>query len=63
MKERDGGFSATLFKNNLTGGYLTEPGLNERQVKVVAVAKEKGRITTKNIKNHLTYQEEQPPEI
>lgn len=47
MKEQDGGFIITLFKNILTEDQLTELGLNNRQVKSVLFVKEKGRITNK----------------
>lgn len=39
MKERDGGFSVTLFKDNLMEEHLTKLWLNKRQVKVVVVVK------------------------
>jgi ATP-dependent DNA helicase RecG len=47
MKEQDGGFLVTLFKNNLTEEQLTKPGLNDRQLKAVIFVKEKGKITNK----------------
>lgn len=47
MKELDGGFIITLFKDNLTPEQLTKLGLNDRQVKAVLFIKEKGRITNK----------------
>ena len=45
MKELDGGFIITLFKDNLTPEQLTKLGLNDRQVKAVLFVKEKGKIT------------------
>jgi ATP-dependent DNA helicase RecG len=47
MQEQDGGFSITLFKNNLTQEQLTKLGLNDRQIKAVSFVKEKGKITNK----------------
>ncbi len=47
MQEQDGGFSITLFKNNLTQEQLAKLGLNDRQVKAVSFVKEKGRISNK----------------
>jgi ATP-dependent DNA helicase RecG len=47
MQEQDGGFSITLFKNNLTQEQLIKLGLNDRQLKVVSFVKEKGRISNK----------------
>jgi len=45
MKELDGGFIITLFKDNMTPEQLTKLGLNDRQVKAVLFIKEKGKIT------------------
>lgn len=45
MKEQDGGFIVTLFKNNLTEELLTKLGLNDRQVNAVNFVKEKGKIS------------------
>lgn len=45
MKEQDGGFIITLFKDNLTEERLTKLGLNDRQVKAVYFVKEKGKIS------------------
>ncbi|MDP2060255.1 MAG: ATP-binding protein, partial [Flavobacteriaceae bacterium] len=45
MKERDGGFIMTLFKDNLTEEQLIKLGLNNRQIKSVLFLKEKGKIT------------------
>lgn len=47
MKEQDGGFIITLFKDNLTDERLIKLGLNDRQVKAVNHVKEKGKITNK----------------
>ncbi|PRZ19243.1 ATP-binding protein [Flavobacterium granuli] len=47
MKELDGGFSITLFKDNVSAEQLTKLGINERQVKAVLFVKENGRITNK----------------
>jgi len=45
MKELDGGFIITLFKDNLTLEQLSKLELNDRQVKAVLFVKEKGKIT------------------
>jgi len=45
MKEQDGGFIITLFKDNLTEERLTKLGLNDRQVKAVSFVKDKGKIS------------------
>jgi ATP-dependent DNA helicase RecG len=45
MKELDGGFILTLFKDNITPEQLTKLGLNDRQVKAILFIKEKGKIT------------------
>jgi len=45
MKELDGGFIITLFKDNITPEQFTKLGLNDRQVKAVLFIKEKGKIT------------------
>lgn len=45
MQEQDGGFSITLFKNNLTQEHLRRLGLNDRQIKAVLFVKEKGKIS------------------
>ncbi len=47
MKEQDGGFIITLFKNNLNEEQLIKLGLNDRQLKAVFFVKDKGRITNK----------------
>jgi len=46
MKEEDGGFTVTLFKDRFSEEQLQQLGLNERQVKAVLYVKEKGEITT-----------------
>ena len=48
MKELDGGFIITLFKDNITPELLTKLGLNDRQVKAVLFVKENGKITNKD---------------
>jgi ATP-dependent DNA helicase RecG len=48
MKEEDGGFMITLFKDNLTDDQLLKLGLNGRQLKAVRFVKEKGKITNKD---------------
>ena len=45
LTERDGGFLVTLFKNRFSAEQLQQLGLNERQIKAVLYAKEKGKIT------------------
>ncbi len=45
MKEQDGGFIITLFKDNLTEEQLTKRGLNNRQLKAIFFVKEKGKIS------------------
>ena len=45
MKELDGGFLLTLFKDPLTLENLTKFGLTDRQLKAVTFVKEKGKIT------------------
>ncbi len=45
MKEEDGGFSITLFKDNLTEDQLVKLGLNGRQLKAVKYIKENTEIT------------------
>ncbi|NDA62834.1 MAG: transcriptional regulator [Chitinophagia bacterium] len=47
MIELDGGFSITLFKDNISPEKLSKLGLNDRQVKAVLILKEKGKITNK----------------
>lgn len=47
IKEFQGGFLVTLLKDNLTEEQLTILGLNDRQLKAVHFAKEKGKITNK----------------
>ena len=45
IKEFQGGFLVTLFKDPLTEDQLINLGLTNRQLKAVAFVKEKGRIT------------------
>ena len=45
MKEQDGGFIITLFKDNLTEEQLAKLGLNDRQLKAISFVKEKGKIS------------------
>jgi ATP-dependent DNA helicase RecG len=47
MKEIDGGFLVTIFKDSLTKEHLEKLGLNERQIKAVLYVKENGKITNK----------------
>ena len=47
IKEFQGGFLVTLFKDNLTEDQLAKLGLNDRQLKAVGFVKEKGKITNK----------------
>lgn len=47
MKELDGGFVITLYKDNIIPEQLFKFGFNDRQVKAVLFVKEKGRITNK----------------
>jgi len=51
MKEQDGGFSITIFKNKFTEDQLKKSGLNDRQLKAVLFVKEHGSI------NNSQYQE------
>jgi len=45
MIELDGGFSITLFKDNISLEKLNKLGLNDRQIKAVLIVKEKAKIT------------------
>ena len=47
IKEFQGGFLVTLFKDNLTEDRLIKLGLNDRQLKAINFIKEKGKITNK----------------
>lgn len=47
MKETDGGFKVTLFKGILTKEHLQKLDLNERQINVINILKEKNKITNK----------------
>ena len=51
MKELDGGFIVTLFKDNLTEEQLTKLGLNDRQLKAVFFVKNKGKISNADCQN------------
>jgi ATP-dependent DNA helicase RecG len=46
LKEEDGGFMVTLFKNQLTEEQLKKLGLNERQIDAILFYREKGKITS-----------------
>ncbi len=48
IKEFQGGFLVTLFKDNLTKEQLIKIGLNERQLKAVVFIQDKGKITNKD---------------
>jgi ATP-dependent DNA helicase RecG len=54
MQEQDGGFSITLFKNNLTHEQLIKLGLNDRQVKAVFFVKEKVKISNKEYRKYFS---------
>ncbi len=45
LKEQEGGFIVTLFKDRFTEEQLQQTGMNERQVKAVLYVKERGKIT------------------
>jgi ATP-dependent DNA helicase RecG len=47
IKEQEGGFIVTLFKERFTEEQLQKLGLNDRQVKAVLYVKERGKITNK----------------
>lgn len=47
IKEEFGGFSVTIFKDNLNEEQLKKLGLNNRQIKAVLYVKENGKITNK----------------
>ncbi len=47
IKEQEGGFIVTLFKDRFTAEQLQKLGLNDRQVKAVLYVKDRGRITNK----------------
>ncbi|MGC4128672.1 MAG: ATP-binding protein [Bergeyella sp.] len=57
LVEQEGGFSVTLFKNNLTTEQLSKLGLNDRQLKAVEYVKEKGKITNKEYQTLNTISE------
>jgi ATP-dependent DNA helicase RecG len=46
MKEKEGGFVVTLFKDRFTAEQLQQLGLNERQIDAILFFKTKGEITT-----------------
>ena len=48
IKEFQGGFLVTLFKDNLTEDQLVKLGLNERQLKAVLFIQDKGKVTNKD---------------
>jgi len=45
LKEKEGGFIVTLFKDRFSEEQLQKLGLNDRQIKAVLYVKEKGKIT------------------
>jgi ATP-dependent DNA helicase RecG len=45
MKEQNGGFIITLFKNRLTNENLLKLGLSNRQMQAVSYVKEHGKIS------------------
>jgi ATP-dependent DNA helicase RecG len=45
LKEKEGGFIVTLFKDKFTEEQLQKLGLNERQIKAVLFVNKKGKIT------------------
>lgn len=47
LKERDGGFMVTLFKNKLTEENLIKLDLNERQIKAIEYVQKNSRISNK----------------
>lgn len=47
MKEKDGGFIVTLFKDRFTEEQLAKAGLSNRQLRAIQFVKEKGKITNK----------------
>jgi len=48
--ERHGGFSVTIFKDILTGDYLTKLGLNDRQMRAIQFIKETGSISNQQLR-------------
>lgn len=58
LKEKEGGFIVTLFKDRFSEEQLQQLGLNERQVKAVLYVKERERITNKEYQeiNNVTEQ-------
>lgn len=53
IQELDGGILVTAFKDKYDVEQLKKLGLNERQIKVVAYVKEKGRITNKEFQEYF----------
>ncbi|HVO75843.1 MAG TPA: ATP-binding protein, partial [Ignavibacteriaceae bacterium] len=51
MKEVDGGFLVTIFKDIFTEEQLKKLNLNDRQIKAVLYTKEKGKITNKEYRD------------
>jgi len=47
MNEKEGGFIVTLFKDKISEEQLQLLGLNDRQIKAVLYAKERGKVTNK----------------
>lgn len=45
LKERDGGFVVSLYKNVITAASLKKKGLNERQIKAILYVSENGKIS------------------
>lgn len=45
LKEKEGGFIVTLFKDRFSKEQLEKLGLNDRQMKAVEYVKTKGKIT------------------
>lgn len=47
LKEQEGGFMVTLFKDRFSEEQLRLAGLNERQIRAILYVKERGKITNK----------------
>jgi ATP-dependent DNA helicase RecG len=56
LNEKEGGFIVTLFKDKFSEEQLLRLGLNDRQIKTVLYAKERGKITNKDYQeiNHIS---------
>jgi ATP-dependent DNA helicase RecG len=56
MNEKEGGFIVTLFKDKFSEEQLQRLGLNDRQIKAVLYAKERGKVTNKEYQeiNHIS---------